>query len=528
MNLHLWAARFVRALVIGLLFSCGARAADLRIGLATLSTSVDPHFYNLAANVTLSLHLFDRLTQRAPDSTLEPALALSWCPVSETVWEFKLRPGVTWSDGVPFTADDVAFTIERARNVPGSPSSFAGFLRAIVSTEVVDPLTIRFHTQQAAPNVPIDLATIAIVSRHAGTGATTEDYNSGKAAIGTGPYRLVSFERGNRAELVRRDDWWGPKPEWEHVTLRSIPVATARLAALLAADVDLIDQPPASNLRQLKADARVRLFAAQGLRVIFLAPDYTRQTDEPFITDAAGHPLPKNPLLDLRVRQALSISINRLGLVDQVMEGQATATGQWMPEGTPGYLPASPPPPYDPARARQLLNDAGYDHGFRLTLHAPNDRYPNDAATAQAVAQMWTRIGVATTVEILPGAIYSPRGVRHEFSMGLWGWSNNTAEAGSALVNMLGTEDAKAGRGVSNVAGYSNPELDRLTAQALATLDDEARAALFRKATQIVRDDVALIPLFHIVNTWAGRATLTYRARADEQTYAVDVRTTER
>lgn len=500
------------------------RAQDLRIGVAALSSSVDPHFYNLAANVSLSLHIFDRLTQRAADSTLLPGLAISWRPVSETVWEFKLRPGVKWSDGTDFTADDVAFTITRARNVPNSPSSFAGFLRAITQVEVVDPQTVRFHTAAAAPNVPIDLATIAIVSRHAGQDATTDDYNTGGAAIGTGPYRLVHFERGASVELVRNDAWWGAPPEWQHVTFRGIPNAGARVAALLAGDVDLIDQPPLASLQQLKSDKRVTVFEAQGLRVIFLGPDYTRQGEEPFITDNDGHKLVKNPLLDRRVRQALSIAINRQGLVDQVMQGEATPTGQWMPAGTPGYLPDSPPPTYDPARARALLAEAGYPQGFRLTLHTPNDRYPNDAATSQAIAQMWTRIGVATTVEVLPGAVYAPRGVHHEFSMGLWGWSNNTAEAGSALINMLGTEDAKSGRGVSNVAGYSNPALDALTDRALATLDDAQRAALFREATRMITDDVALITLFHIINPWAGRVGISYQARADEQTYAVDVR----
>ena len=506
-------------------FVQSGRAQDLRIGVAALSTSVDPHFYNLAANVTLSLHIFDRLTQRAPDSTLLPGLALTWQPISETVWEFKLRPGVKWTDGADFTADDVAFTIGRARNVPNSPSSFAGFLRGIQQVEIVDPLTVRFHTVAAAPNVPIDLATIAIVSRHAGQDATTDDYNTGRAAIGTGPYRLVHFEHNTSVDLVRNDAWWGPKPEWQHVTFRNIPNAGARVAALLAGDVDLIDSPPLANLRQLKADKHVTVLEAQGLRVIFLGPDYTRQGEEPFITDNAGNKLQKNPLLDLRVRQALSVAINRQGLVDQIMQGEATPTGQWMPAGTPGYLPDVPPPPYDSARARQLLAAAGYPEGFKLTLHTPNDRYPNDAATSQAIAQMWTRIGVATTVEVLPGAVYSPRGVRHEFSMGLWGWSNNTAEAGSALINMLGTQDAKTGRGVSNVAGYSNPALDALTDRALATLDDAKRAALFREATRMITDDVALITLFHIINPWAARAGLTYQARADEQTYAVDVHT---
>jgi peptide/nickel transport system substrate-binding protein len=499
------------------------QAQDLTIGVAALSTSVDPHFYNLAANVTLSLHIFDRLTQRAPDSSLRPGLAVAWQPVSDTVWEFKLRPDVHWSDGAAFTADDVAFTIARARNVPNSPSSFAGFLRAITAVEVIDPLTVHFHTAAPAPNVPIDLATIAIVSRHAGQGATTDDYNTGRAAMGTGPYRLVHYEPGASVALVRNDAWWGSKPEWQRVTFRGIPNAGARVAALLAGDVDLIDQPPLADLKRLKADKRIAVFEAQGLRVIFLGPDYTRQGEEPFITDNAGAKLAKNPLLDRRVREALSVAINRQGLVDQVMQGAATPTGQWMPAGTPGYLPDYPVPKYDPARARQLLAEAGFPQGFHLTLHTPNDRYPNDTATSQAVAQMWTRVGIATSVEVLPGAVYAPRGVQHGYSMGLWGWSNNTAEAGSALINIFGTQDAKAGRGVSNVAGYTNPSLDALTDRALATLDDAKRAALFREATRMVSDDIAMITLFHLVNPWAGRAGLTYQARADEQTYAVDV-----
>ena len=510
------------ALVLAAVAPAGAQ--DLRIGVAALSTSVDPHFYNLAANITLSLHIFDRLIQRAPDSRLQPDLALSWQAVSDTVWEFRLRPGVTWSDGAAFTAADVAFTIERARNVPNSPSSFAGFLRAIRAVEVVDPLTLRFHTDAPAPNVPTDLASIAIVSRHAGQDASTEDYNTGRAAIGTGPYALVRFERGASVELVRNDGWWGAQPEWRHVSFRAIPTAGPRVAALLAGDVDLIDQPPLANLQQLKADRRVSVFEAQGLRVIFLGPDYTRAGAEADITDNAGHPLASNPLRDLRVRQALSAAINRQGLVDQVMEGEASPTGQWMPAGTPGWLPDTPPA-FDPARARQLLAEAGFPQGFRLTLHAPNDRYPNDAATAQAIGQMWSRVGIATTVEILPGAIYAPRGVHHEYAMGLWGWSNNTAEAGSGLINIFGTEQPASGRGVSNVTGYANPALDALTDRALATLDDDKRAALFRQATRMIADDMAVIPLFHIVNPWAGRAGLSYRARADEQTYAVDVHT---
>ncbi|WP_431281963.1 ABC transporter substrate-binding protein [Humitalea sp. 24SJ18S-53] len=500
-----------------------AQAQDLRIGLAALSGSVDPHFYNLAANLTLALHVFDRLVQRGADASLQPGLAQSWTPVSDTVWAFALRPGVTWQDGQPFTADDVAFSLARAPNVPNSPSSFAGFLRAIARVEVVDPLTVHLHTHTPAPNLPGDLANVAIVSRHAGENATTEDYNSGKAAIGTGPYRLVRFVRGDRVDLVRNPAWWGQAPEWETVSLRAIPNAGARVAALLAGDVDMIDQPPLSNVEQLRADNRVSVITTQGMRIIFLGPDVDKPST-PFAMDLAGQPLAVNPMRDRRVRQALSLGLNRAALAERLMNGAATPTGQWMPPGTPGSIADLPTPTLDMDRARRLLAEAGFPQGFRLVLHTPNDRYPNDAALSQAIAQMWTRIGVATTVEALPGSIYSPRGLRHEFAMGLWGWSNNTAEAGGGLVNILGTTDRAAGRGVSNVTGYANQAMDALTARALSTLDDAQRATLLADAVRLAMDDAAVIPLFHLVNVWVARRGLAYDARADEQSWAVGVR----
>lgn len=500
-----------------------ARAEDLRIGMAAIATSVDPHFFNLAINISLALQIFDPLVLRTPDSKLAPGLALSWRPVSDTDWEFKLRPDVRFHDGVPFTADDVAFTIARAPIVPNSPSSFAGMVRAITSVEVTDPLTVHLHTKAAAPNLPGDLAIVAMVSRHAGEGATTDDYNTGKAAIGTGPYRFMRFTRGDRVELARNAAAWRPAGDWPKVTISAVPNAGARVAALLAGDVDLIDVPPLESLPTLKADRRLHVSTAQGLRVIFLGPDQSRAGASPDVTDADGRPLDKNPLRDLRVRQALSLAINRQALAERVMNGFATPTIQWMPADTTGYVADLKVPDAQPDRARALLAEAGYPRGFHLVFHAPNDRYPNDAATAQAVAQMWTRVGVVTELDIMPGAIYGPRGVKHEFAMGLWGWSNGTGEVGYALVNTLGTEDPAHGRGVANVDGYGNPKLDGLTDQALSTLDPAARGALLEQAVRMATGDVGFIPLFHLVNAWASRADLAYDARADEQTWASGV-----
>jgi peptide/nickel transport system substrate-binding protein len=501
-----------------------ARAQTLNIGLGGAVTSVDPHFYNAAPNNSLAAHLFGKLVERDSNAQPIPNLAESWKAISETVWEFKLRPGVKWHDGRDFTADDVVFTIARTPNVPNSPGGYGGFVRAIQRVEVVDPLTVRLHTFAPAPLLPTELGSVAVISRHAGEGATTEDYNSGKAAIGTGPYRFVAYRPGDRAELARNDSYWGEKEPWERVNYRIIASDASRTAALLSGDLDVIDQVPTSDLEKLKRDSRVTVAEILGLRVIYLFPDYSRTENPVFVTDNAGKPLARNPFLDLRVRQALSMAINRQGLTTQIMEGTAQPTGQWLPPGAFGYNEAVKPTPYDPEGARKLLAEAGFPQGFRLTLHSPNDRYPNDARTAQAVAQMWTRIGVQTAVEAAPWASFSVRNARQEFGIRLLGWGSGTGEASYTLVNILSTFDRDKRLGASNNGRYSNPQLDALTTRAAATIDDNQRRRVMEEGVKMAMDDLAFIPLYQLVNSWAMKKGLTYNARADERTWAVGVR----
>lgn len=505
-----------------LLAAAPAQGQTLIAGMAGPPTSMDPHFYNAAPNNGIATHVFDRLVERQPDASLGPGLAVSWRPLNETLWEFKLRPEARWQDGRPVTADDVVFSFARGANVPNSPGGFGGMLRAIARSEAVDATTLHIHTRAPAPNLPIDMSNFTIVSRHAGEGAATEDYNSGKAMVGSGPYRFVRFVSGDRVELVRNDGWWGPKPAWEKVTFRIIANQGARVAALLAGDVDIIDVPPAGDLPRLKADPKLSVFSIQGLRLIYIGLQQGRSGAIPFVTDAAGKPLAANPFQDVRVRRALSLAINREAISSRVMQGTADPTGQWLPPGAMGYAASLPPPAADPARAKALLAEAGYPEGFRVTLHTPNDRYPNDAATAQAVAQMWTRIGVATQVEALPWASYAPRSAKAEFSAGLTGWGSNTAEAGYMLINVLGTVDKALGRGAVNSRGYSNAALDALTARALATLDDGARRKMLEQAVEMAMDDQAIIPLHMLVNFWAARKSIRYEPRMDERTIAMN------
>ena len=500
-----------------------ARAQELKLAIGAAVTSLDPHFHNAAQNTSVFSHFFDRLVNRTAEAGVAPGLAVSWQAVADTVWEFRLRPGVHWHDGAPFTADDVAFTLARVPHVPNSPASYASYLSAVRRVEVVDPMTVRLHTAMPAPNQPIDLALVGIVSRKHGEAATTADYNSGKAMVGTGPYRFARYLPGDRVDMTRNDAWWGPRQAWERVELRFIANAGARTAALLSGAVDMIDTPPAADLPRIKADPRLAVSTRQGMRVIFLRPDFSRAGGTPYVTDAAGGKLAQNPMLDVRVRRALSLAINRAALAERVQENAAVPTGQWLPPGAFGHNPDVKVPAPDPEGARKLLAEAGFPQGFRLTLHTPNDRFPNDAATAQAVAQMFSRVGVATQVEAMPFSALAARMARQDFSLVLFGWGSTSGEAGSVLLNVVSTYDRATGRGASNTARYSNPALDALIGRALATMDDGAREKLFHQAVAMAMEDVSFIPLYNQINSWAFKKTIHYPARSDERTFAFEV-----
>jgi peptide/nickel transport system substrate-binding protein len=506
-----------------LALSFAASGADLSVGLGADVTSMDPHFHNLTPNNNVGGHIFEPLVSKDQRGRLIPALAESWRAIDELTWEFKLRRGVKFHDGSDFTATDVAFSLDRVPNVPNSPSPFTTYSKQITEKIIVDTHTIRLKTATPYPLMPNDMGTILIVSSRAAKGAGTEDFNSGKATIGTGPHRFVRWAKGDRIELARHDAYWGAKSPWDKVTLRIITADPTRVAALLAGDVSAIENVPTADLARVAKNPNLSVFRIVSHRVMYLHLDSNRDRS-PFVTDKAGKPLEKNPLRDLRVRRALSKAINRQALVERVMEGAAVATGQLMPEGMFGYTPTLKPEAFDSDGARKLLAEAGYPDGFGLTLHAPNNRYVNDEQVAQAVAQMLSRIGIATKVDAMPSAVYFSRGNKLDFSFMLVGWGSDTAEASSPLKALLATYSKEKGMGASNRGRYSNPKMDALLDQALATVDDFGRERLLRQATEVAIGDVGIITLYHQENVWAARKGIVYAPRADERTFAHEFR----
>jgi len=515
----------VRYMCIGVAavgLSVSAYAAELKVGLQSEPSSIDPHYHNLGPNNGFATHIFGTLVGSDENQQHYPDLAVSWKPVDDTTWEFKLREGVKWHDGSAFNADDVIFTVERAQNVPNSPSSFVTYLKGKTFSKV-DDYTIRIKTAAPYPLMPNDMTTVKIISAKAGKGASTEDYNSGKAAVGTGPYKFVEWVPGDRIVLERNDNYYGTKASFDKVVFKPIKSGPARISALLAGDVDFIDNVPPLDVARLKKDKSVQLSSGPSNRVIYLHMDQFRE-DSPHITAKDGGKI-KNPLMDVRVRKAISLSINRDAIVDRVMEGVAVPAGQLLPAGFHGVSANMKPDAYDPKMAKKLMAEAGYADGFKMTVHGPNDRYINDAKIAEALAQMLNRVGIEASVETMTKAVYFKRASSGgpnkspEFSFMVLGWGAGSGEASSPLKALLHTYDKSKGMGAANRGRHSDAEVDALIKKALATVDADARGKLLAEATEkAVGKNYGVIPMHYQVNTWAAKAGYKYQPRTDERT----------
>lgn len=498
-----------------------AAAQDITIGTKLELNTLDPHFFaSFPAGSSHEL-IYEKLTFQDANGVIQPQLALSWKMLSDQLWEFKLRPNVKFHDGTPLTAADVAFTIERIPAVPNSPNSFAQYTRNIERVEQVNPLTVRIHTKAPNPALPLEMSTLFVVSAKNGKGATTADYNSGKKAIGTGPYKLAEWVSGERLVVQRFEGHWGGKPTWSKVTERVIAKDSSRLAALLSGQVDAIDLVPISDLSRVKADPRYTLFSGPAALVHYIALDSARDVS-PFIKARDGSALAKNPLKDARVRKALSLALNRKLISERLMEGSAVPTAQILPTNFAGTSKTLRPDAFDAARAKALLAEAGWPDGFRLTLHATVDRYPNDTAIAQAIAASWTRIGLAVDVETMPGAVFFGRAARQEFSA--FSAQYGSDDAGSGLRTLLGTVDPEKGSGSANRTKYSNPGLDRQLAMAMAVMDDSQRSTQLAQVTEAFMADEGLIPVFHPAFDYAARKGLVVTHRPQRRFNALMIK----
>lgn len=500
------------------LLACGAQARDLVVALKTEPTSMDPQYHVLTPNIQLSQTLFDGLVCADADLGLKPCLAESWTATDKT-WTFKLRPNVKFSDGSPFTSADVVFTMDRVAKVPNSPSSFKVYLQKIEKVEAVDPLTVRITTSEPYPLLAINMIGLSIMSAKAAAGAapegkTTTELNAGNGLVGAGPYRFVSWKRGSEIVFERNPFYWGPAPAWDKVIYRPISNPAARVAALLAGDVDLVEDPPTDDLERLRKDPKLVVETKASNRVIYVALDQHGETT-PGIEGTKG----KNPLLDKRVREALSLAIDRQALVDRIMGGVGTPAAQLLPYpmfGASKNLATAAK--VNTEKAKALLKEAGYPKGFSLVLGAPNGRYINDSKVAQTLAAMWTRVGVNTSIDSNAPAVFFKNRDNYSYSAYMAGWGTATGEMSFTLNSLLVTPNKEKGVGTTNRSRYSNPEMDKLVDESASQMDDTQRAATLAKASDLAMADYAMLPIHFEHSVWAMKKDVSFKGRADQQT----------
>jgi peptide/nickel transport system substrate-binding protein len=505
------------ALALGAALPAQGQSQNLRVAFDAEWTSLDPHFHSFPYNLSAAYHLWDALVAHDAQQKAVPRLAESWRAIGNDRWEFRLRPDARFADGTPVTSADVVASIARIRVVRNSPGPLTSVIRPIREVVVQDARTIVFVTHVPTPALP-DLLTSVYITPAALAEATPEDFATGRAQRGSGPFRFVSYARGDRLVLARSPTHWGEAAPWAQAELRIMTNAPSREAALAAGDVDFIVNPTTTGVERLARDPNFAVHRAISTRITYLQ---MHQGEQP-LADMEGTG-GRNPLADPRVRRAISLAIPREAITARILDGLAIPASQIIPPGHEGHDPSLTVEAPDPDQARRLLAEAGWGQGFGLRLSTPSDRNMNGRRVAEAMAAAMTRIGIRTAVNAVPLSVWLSDWRGGKYSMVLHG-AGPVPVTWTLVPQLTGTKDMAAGFGPSNESFFSNPALDRVMRAALGEIDADRRQALLYQAAQTIRAETAVVPLHHEAALWASRAGLAFAARSDTLTYVTDIR----
>jgi peptide/nickel transport system substrate-binding protein len=479
--------------------------------------TMDPDMLQETVQLSFLANIYEPLIRRNQDLKLEPALAISWERTGPTVWRFHLRPNVKFQDGTPLTADDVVFSLQR---IQSQNSAMRAPMSMVKEARKADDLTVDLETKNPDPILPQEVTNFMIMSKawceaHNATepvifGGKTDSY-SVHNAMGTGPFKLVSREPDRKTVVERNPNWWDKMPgNVDRVEFDVIHSAATRVAALLSGEEDMIYSVPPQDIPRIKAQQSLKVLEHPELRTIYLGFDLSRP--ELPSSDIKG----KNPFQDHRVREAFALAIDENLIASKVMLGLAHPTWLMWGPGVNGYDPkldVRPKP--DLAKAKELMTEAGYPDGFRVTLDCPNDRYVMDEQICTAISSMLARINVKIDLLAQTKAKYFAKilAPKYDTDFYMLGWTPATYDAHNVLYTLLGTRSG--GRGEVNVDGYSNPTLDDLIEKIGSESDEAKRNALIDQAAQLVQKDLPTIPLHQQVIVWAAKKNIELAQPAD-------------
>jgi peptide/nickel transport system substrate-binding protein len=503
------------AAVVGL--GAAAQAQTLRFASQGDPQTMDPDSQNESFTNSVNERVYEYLVQRDKQLNIVPALAVSWEQLSPLKWRFKLRQGVKFHDGAPFTADDVVFSIVRAQQ---PTSQIAVYANAVGTPKKIDDLTVDFELAKFDPIFLEHLQTVYIMNKawcEAHKATKPQDFKNKEEAYtalnanGTGPFILVKREPGIKTTWRRNPNYWKPvEGNVQEVVFTPIANDATRTAALISGELDFILDPPPRDVAKLRSTAGVKIIDGPENRVVFIGMDQYR--DELLYSSVKG----KNPFKDVRVRKALYHAVDIETLRSKLMNEQSFPTG--------GYTPSSKAYfddpklevrlPFDLALARKLMADAGYANGFEVQLDCPNNRYINDERICVALAGMWDKIGVKVKVVAMPRVTYFPKLEKLDTSMYMLGWGGSITDAETTLTPVMRNPGAD-GIGSYNYGRSTNARFDDLAARSSVEADTAKRKELVLAALTEWKEQVHTIPLHRQLIPWAARSNGTAVHRAD-------------
>ncbi len=455
--LDLWG---LRAQVLAAPGTRPAPIGNLLIVQGVDAESLDPHVTTSGASKGMMWAMYDKLLERSPDMKIIPWLATQWRVIGETTWELKLRDNVYFHNGEKFGAEHVRDTITRFKN-PNIRNVYAGQLRPVRDVQVVNPLTVRIHTDGPFALLAEVLSLYCEILPKAITGGEVDPT---RRAIGTGPYKFTEWLPGQRMVLdfAERPHFSG-QPRVRRLVWRPVSEAATRLVELKTGAAHLITPVDPIQVPELEATKNVDVIAFRQLssQIVVLNSLKVRQFQ------------------DARVRQALNHATDVDTLIRTVMRGAAYRLGSAFGPGIPGYDDALRPYAFEPDRARQLLSEAGFRDGFEVTLFSPEGRYLNDRLASEAIAAMWTRVGVRTRVQVMD---WSP------FVQGVLGKTHDAFffQQVGVLLDATVSINFDSERKGAAWQGYHNEEANRLIQDAVKTMDATRRNDLYKRLNQIV------------------------------------------
>ncbi|HEY0956054.1 MAG TPA: ABC transporter substrate-binding protein [Roseateles sp.] len=494
-----------------------ATANPLRWAAQNDIQTLDPHSQNHSATTTLTGYVYEGLTRYTEKFEVEPALATKWTYVTPTQVRFELRRGVKFHDGTPFTADDVVFSFQRIRH---PASNMVIFSSGVKEARKVDDFTVDLMLDAPNPVLLRNLTFVRVLSKAWAVKNKSENPQDFKAkedtfaarnAMGTGPFKLTSWTPDQKLTMVVNKDWWD-KPRSNVTELTYLPIKSdaTRVAALLSGALDLLTDLPPQDVAKLKADPRLKVIDGPENRTIFFALDLG--SDEIKGSNIKG----KNPFKDRRVREAMSLAIDREAIKRSLMRGLSIPAAAMVAPVTYGWsqeIDTVQKP--DLARAKQLMTAAGYADGFETPLACPNDRYVNDEEICQAVVSMWARLGIKAKLTTQPMTQHSAALQRFELPLYLYGWGVTTFDAQYTLQDIVHTKTSGVD-GKGNYSRVSDAKVDALVQQIKVETDVPKRLALMQEALKRTRDEVLFIPIHHQVRPWAMRAGVSIPHAAND------------